>query len=874
MAIKKTDTIAGVLAMIGALSGLQTAQAQSPDRDAKVEKGPVEEVVVVGERGRLRQAIALKRAADGVYDSLSQDDIGRLPDLNVSDSFRRIAGASAVLDEDEGRFVTVRGLSSDYNLVTIDGIAIATHDAFGGGGRGVNLEVIPNSAVSRLEIFKSFTPNIDGHAIGGYLNLVSRSAFDRPGLQVRADATLGRYTLRDLPTSTEHDPEGKLALTVSNTFGPGDRFGALISLSYDRKARDETKIIPDGYSYFNAAGVSTGTPLVGNGFAAPNQSRFFIYDDELERIGVFARLDARLTEAFSTSLSGFFFDQSNAENRYGHQILSLTGITGQTATSGTYARGTGEVTFNFFPIQRENSGLNWSTRFAPSTRHDLTTRVGFSRSLFTHDTPNLQFRTPSVTQLGVTYEAAGLIPSFRVNDPSYWTNPANYTLNTYDFRNLRTEEEILEAKADYAFNKGENGLGALAGVGFRELTRSIDNEQNFFTSTALSLAGFTQAQNYVPPGRATPYLFFDYAAFQNFQTQNPARFTRDATRSVEASKSGDFTYVEEIASIYGAATFTTDRLKVIAGLRYEDVSVTTDTFTRLTAPTPDVFNPVTRDSSYTATLPSLNASLDLTDNLRLRGALSQSIGRPNPTSIGQQESVSTDGLTVTKGNPDLRPRKADNFDLALEYTFDQGKSFFGVAVFQKDISNEIITTRTPGVFEGRNVTFVQPINSRDAQVRGVEYSLTKSAFDFLPAPFNGLGFTGNATFLDGQFEFTNAAGSPGVADQLINQPKEIFNAALFYNWQDRAELRLAYHFAGEHFSSVNTDSPWLSRGTPDTEQWDFTSRYDFAKNWTLRFEARNVTDEDQFITEGPDFNRLIEQVDYGRSFWLGVSFRN
>lgn len=42
----------------------------------------------------------------------------------------------------------------------------------------------------------------------------------------------------------------------------------------------------------------------------------------------------------------------------------------------------------------------------------------------------------------------------------------------------------------------------------------------------------------------------------------------------------------------------------------------------------------------------------------------------------------------------------------------------------------------------------------------------------------------------------------------------------------------------------------------------------------MRFEARNLTDEDQFITEGLGFDRLIEQVDYGRSFWVGLSFRN
>jgi iron complex outermembrane recepter protein len=867
MANQKFGAVAGALGAFGVLSaGPVLAQASTETAASEV-------VIVVGERGRAQRAIDLKRKVEVIYDSLSQDDIGRLPDLNVSDSFRRLPGASVEQDEDEGRFVTVRGLSSEYNLVTIDGIAIATHDAFGGGGRKVNLEVIPNSAVSRLEIFKSFTPDIDGHAVGGYLNLVSRSPLDRKGLHVRADATLGYYTLRDLPTSDKHDPEGKLALTVSNTFGADDRFGVLLSLNYDRKARDETKIIPDNYSYFTSAGVSTGSPLIGNGFAAPTQSRFFIYDDELERMGAFVRFDARLSDALSTSLSGFLFDQKNQENRYGHQILSLTGITNQTATSGTFARGIGEVTYSFFPIERQNAGLNWTTNFNPNDQHDLTTRVGLSRSTFKHDTPNVQFRTPSNAGLGVTYDASNLIPTFAVTDANYWTNPANYTLFQYDFRNLRTQEEIFEAKADYRFNPDGDGLGARVGVGYRELVRSVDNDQTFFNNPTQTLGGLIQNQTYTPPGRTTPYVFFDYQALLARQAQNQAAFVRDANRSFEASKSGDFEYEEGILAVYGAATYRGERLRVIAGLRFEDVTVTANTFTRLTAPTPDLFNPVSRDGSYTATLPSLNASFDFTDQLRLRGAISKSVGRPNPNSIGQQESVSTDGLSVTKGNPDLQPRESDNYDLSLEYTFDAGKSFIGAAVFHKDLTNEIITIRTAGTFEGRAVTFVQPTNVNSASVRGLELSFVKSSFDFLPAPFNGFGFNANATFLEGEFGFSTPSNEPGKFTQLLNQPKRIYNASLYYNWQDRGELRVAYHASAESFSSVNTTSPWLSRGTPDSEQWDVTARLDLSRRWTMRLEGRNITDEDQFITEGPGFDRLIEQVDYGRSYWLGLSLR-
>lgn len=857
----------------GAMVAAAAPSAGVAQDRAQGRAGEVEELVVTGERARAQRGIQLKRESAVIYDAAVADDIGRLPDLNVSDAFRRLPGVSAVLDEDEGRFVTVRGLSSELNYVTIDGLAVATHDAFGGGGRSVNLEVIPSSVVSRLEIFKSFTPDMDGHAVGGYLNVATRSAFDDPGFQLRADASLARYTLRALPTSDNHDPEGRLGLTVSNTFAD-DRFGVLLSLSYDRKARDETKIIPDGYSYFNAAGQSTGSPLIGNGYAAPNQFRFFIYDDELQRAGAFGRLDARWNSAWSSSLSGFLFHQENAENRYGHQILGLAGITNQTATSGTYARGVGEVSYSFFPIERRNAGLNFATTYEPDDRQRLDVRIGYSFSDFTHDTPNVQFRTAANAGLGVSYDTSGLIPSFQVANPAVWGDLANYKLFQYDFRNLRTDEDIVELKADYRFNAGDGarGFGVLAGGGHRVLDREVDNDQRFFTNPGQTLDGLLQGLNYAPPGRTAAYAFFDYAAFERLVAANPGAFPVDATRSLEASLSGDFGYREAITAAYGAATYGGDRWRAVAGLRFENVDVETETYVRETGPTPDRFRPTTLKGDYQAWLPSLNLSYDLTDELRVRLGASRSVGRPNPSSIGQQLSVSTDGLTVTLGNPDLKPRRSDNFDVSLEYSFGGGDGLISAAVFRKEIADEIVTVRSQGEFEGRPVTFVRPENAEDAAVHGLELALVKGSLDFLPAPFDGLGVSGNAAFIDGEFSFTGTSG-PSTFKQLISQPKRIYNASVFYNWRDRAEVRVAYHRVGDTFNSANTTSPWLSRGTPATEQWDLTGRYDIDAAWSVRLEARNLTNEDQFITEGPGFDRLIEQVDYGRSFWFGVTWR-
>src|SRR5690606_18666197 len=93
-----------------------------------------------------------------------------------------------VFDEDEGRYVSVRGLNPSYTLGSFDGATMATAER---GNRQLNMEAIPSTAVGGLEIIKSRTPDIDGNAIGGTVNLRTRSAFDHYGLYAVANAFVG-----------------------------------------------------------------------------------------------------------------------------------------------------------------------------------------------------------------------------------------------------------------------------------------------------------------------------------------------------------------------------------------------------------------------------------------------------------------------------------------------------------------------------------------------------------------------------------------------------------------------------------------------------------------------------------------------------------
>ncbi|MGN5695036.1 TonB-dependent receptor plug domain-containing protein, partial [Xanthomonas citri] len=116
------------------------------------------------------------------------DEMDSYGDETLAESLMAAPGLSAVEDAGEPRYVTVRGVQANLNYTTIDGIAIASVGASGSGERMNNLQLIPSDVGTRTDIYKSFSAEQAPDAIGGVIDIISRSAFDRSGKYVFADA--------------------------------------------------------------------------------------------------------------------------------------------------------------------------------------------------------------------------------------------------------------------------------------------------------------------------------------------------------------------------------------------------------------------------------------------------------------------------------------------------------------------------------------------------------------------------------------------------------------------------------------------------------------------------------------------------------------
>ncbi|MGH8140568.1 MAG: TonB-dependent receptor [Steroidobacteraceae bacterium] len=173
----RRQACAGVL-LLGLLnSGLRPAVAADPQSTPASAEEP-QTVVVTGLRASLEKSLEIKQNSDIVVDSINALELGRFPDDDVADSLRHITGVSITRTTGgEGQYVGVRGLGSQYNIVTLNNRILATDD----DGRALAFDILPADVISGADVYKSSQASALEGSIGGTVNMRSARPFDNPG---------------------------------------------------------------------------------------------------------------------------------------------------------------------------------------------------------------------------------------------------------------------------------------------------------------------------------------------------------------------------------------------------------------------------------------------------------------------------------------------------------------------------------------------------------------------------------------------------------------------------------------------------------------------------------------------------------------------
>ncbi len=295
-----------------------------------------------------------------------------------------------------------------------------------------------------------------------------------------------------------------------------------------------------------------------------------------------------------------------------------------------------------------------------------------------------------------------------------------------------------------------------------------------------------------------------------------------------------------------------------------------------------VFSPNSEDKEYTDFLPSFNISWDMTPNLVVRGAVAKVIARPGYGDLAGARSLTFNsaafvydraqfgalpGWFGNGGNFDLKPFKAWQYDVGLEWYFHRG-SVIGGTLFRKDVSDFIVplVLDIQSEVAGQQVTVQQyatQANGSKAVSQGIELYAQHTL------PF-GLGAQVNFTYNDTSVADVSLNGTKVGTSPLVGSAKTQINGSIFYE-TSKLLLRASYNRRGEVVGGIQSG---LNEYSDPYEQIDLNASYNVFDNLQLTASVINLTKSEQRVHLGDDTKaRFVSNAYSGRRAYVGLSYK-
>jgi TonB-dependent receptor len=831
------------------------AQAQSSDSStneatqnaAAADAGS--DIVVTGVRASLSSAQALKQNASTIVDSIVAQDIGKLPDTNVTEALQRITGVQIARDYGEGSSVTIRGLPQVET--TLNG-----REAFtAGAGRTFNFEDVAAELVSGIDVYKASQANLVEGGIGGTIDVRTHRPFDFNGLTVSGSA---RALYSDLVDKTTPLLSG----LVSDRWQTGiGEIGLLVAATYqDRDFRNDgnTTGAPTGRTDLTGPGITPGETI-----ASPNGTYDPVVPGERKRTGVDAVLQWRPADGLELygefNLSRF----EDIENQRGINITTnfdpknptlRVPVPGSASvfpgTNIESAASFSNVPINTFSAARGYVDLDKTySGGAKFERGRLKLNTDVSYTTSTNDLSyaelDLQTTAPMVTQ-----DLTTQIPSFKVTGVDL-NNINSYNVNTLTLSENHYSGSQIAATMDATYEVG--GLIKSLQAGFRYADRKAHFYPVRLSANPAVTTPASAISQYVQP---TPFTDFWQKGGANFY------FPSSYLTTDPFALRDDFSAVQSAANVTTQATINPQSVfdigeRVFSGYlmaNYEaDIGVRIDgnvgvrlvsTQDTLAGFTPIITNGVQTglaalndNSNYFDALPSFNLRARFTDKFQARLAWSKTVTRPDFNQLSPTINLVPGQSLASGGNPDLKPIKSTNYDASLEYYFSRTNSIY-VAGFYRSVDGFISSTSYPDtIFDGVPYTLTLPINGGHGTIKGAEIGY-QQFFDFLPGFLSGFGIQANYTYVD------SVSPSP-VVGQTVPLPslsKNSYNIVGMYE-KYGITARIAYNWRSQFYQGLSFLTGGIGTATVYRAPYgwlDASISYDVTKNFSVVLEGSNL----------------------------------
>lgn len=816
----------------------------------------VEEVIVTGQKDISPAPRKVRRANMAQVDSIGAKEIEKLADKTVADVVSRLPGVAVYRGflTQKSWYVNIRGFDGAYNAVDLDGGMFFDSTR---NNRAVYLDTVPASAINEIQVYKTVTPDMDAHAIGGHVSIKTLRAFDLGGQPItRGDFSVDKH--RSEYTTRSSTPGYTGNAVVKRTFGSEANLGFVGAVSFhnDYLSENESNVT----AYTQNAGITVPSSLIQHGD----------YDQHDYGYSLLGKLEARRDETFYAFVEASHFDEQMVIDAFRANLsVAPTKIASTVDGVGVFTGASAQAFSYQDHLSRKVSSLTAGGEYRLSPNSRLSARAAMEDSVHLetiHSGANFTFANLSGSyETGLFNPTVSVTPAPGLSDASKWlANPSSASVVTH----LPQQDHIYNARLDYDLNDfpSSRGLGFAAGVNLRRLKREFNQWADNYTLPAgstVALSSFLRASPASGFDAVAP-VYIDYDQFWSYVAANGKNAVTNALSSSYALR-------EDVLAGYAAAYLTQDRFRLIVGGRYERTSIHNRTAQLLN----NAFTPFAYSRHYSSFLPNIQGSYDLSPTLRLRAAYTQTLARPNFSQFAPGQTVNNftnqNTTAISGANPDLVARVSKNYDLALEGYFPSG--YWSISAFHKDIDHEVYTllTTTPNP-AGGVTTISTPQNAGTSRVSGVETAIDWSDFTGLSPLLAGFGARANYTYLAGRLNVLSTSGVQRTIKGLNQQPRYEANLILYY---DRGPYAASLTYASRGLAFNSTVG-----ATPAGDFWvlpfrSLNARASYRLNGHLLafVEGRNLTDTHYREVTGAARNLTTTSIRDGETVTVGVQFR-
>jgi TonB-dependent receptor len=841
----------------------------------KVKENNIQGVVVTSVyKASQARAITMKKNSNTITEVLSADAIGKLPDRNAADAVQRMQGVSIERDMGEGRFVAVRGTPIQWTASTLNGNRMPSASG-DNANRGIQMDIFPSELIQNVRLSKALTPDLDGDAIGGHVDFITKTSPNKEVLAVSAAS--GYVNMAKAPTYNA-------------------------SVVYGNKITNKLKFITSAVIWERSTAIDQMRNIFNYGLADKTASY------SVNQLQLRDYLANRRTLGFNMGMDY----EINSRNK-----LYVRGLYSQ-YKDGQSVR---ETYFNF-----DNKNVTLQARHADyltdlysmelggshqaGQRMEITWSLSKARSEFRFDSPkNLEksergypivnFIQPmtygNLSADGRKYMAMDAPDG--IGDTGDYTLPHQQTpiaanqlkLNQVILSQNHNSETDLRGQADVKYKVSDN-FELKFGTKYANKEKVVDASVLVWMPKSslgipgspvtymnqLEREGFPYKGGFMNP-LGNPYNAVIIDQITNGQidsmydtaTQNRLGLMQVSKKDSNSNLTSSYRGTEKVWGTYIMGTWKiTENFQLLGGIRneYNDITFWGK---KVVA---DKAEDIKDSKTYNVVLPMVNVKWNLSKDRILRAAYTRSFARPDFNDLNPGTIINDITNTVNQGNTKLEPTFSNNFDLMFENYF--GKlDLFTAGVFYKDITNLIYKDQSIVDIGGRPYTFTSPKNLEGASLFGFEVGISKR-FEGLPGFLKNLGFEGNYTYITSKMRmpvYENGKQTGTMTATIPNQAKHIFNAILFYE-TSKFMLRLAGNYKGNYVSEVRTAAG------PDHYQYfdknftvDASASYSINKNIRLFVELNNIFNEPNRYYMG--VKSRVENISYsGIRGQMGINF--